>query len=107
MILALHHLNERESSNEYEYTARRNKNIRRLYDDCCTLWRGASRDFGAEVIKVEIPGKGDTLRHVGPFADGEPLRWSGLSRNKKSLTLDLHKDEAKDIFKNLRVRSMC
>lgn len=58
-------------------------------------------DFGAEVIKVEIPGKGDTLRHVGPFADGEPLRWSGLSRNKKSLTLDLHKDEAKDIFKKL------
>lgn len=58
-------------------------------------------DFGAEVIKVEIPGKGDTLRHVGPFADGEPLRWSGLSRNKKSLTLDLHKEEAKDIFKKL------
>ncbi|MFJ5965714.1 MULTISPECIES: CoA transferase [unclassified Bacillus (in: firmicutes)] len=58
-------------------------------------------DFGAEVIKVEIPGKGDTLRHVGPFADGEPLRWSGLSRNKKSLTLDLHKAEAKEIFKKL------
>lgn len=99
--LALHHLNERESSNEYEYTARRNENIRRLYDDRCPYGAVLLGDFGAEVIKVEIPGKGDTLRHVGPFAEGEPLRWSGLSRNKKSLTLDLHKDEAKDIFKKL------
>lgn len=58
-------------------------------------------DFGADVIKVEMPGKGDTLRHVGPFHKNEPLRWSGLSRNKKSLTLDLHKPEGVDIFKRL------
>ncbi|KYD27532.1 CoA transferase [Geobacillus stearothermophilus] len=49
-------------------------------------------DFGADVIKVELPGKGDTLRHVGPFKDGEPLRWPGLARNKRSLTLDLRKE---------------
>ena len=58
-------------------------------------------DFGAEVIKVEMPGKGDTLRHVGPFYKNEPLRWPGMSRNKKSLTLDLHKSEGVEIFKRL------
>ncbi|MBB6284047.1 CaiB/BaiF CoA transferase family protein [Geobacillus subterraneus] len=58
-------------------------------------------DFGADVIKVELPGKGDTLRHVGPFKDGEPLRWPGLARNKKSLTLDLRKEEGMNIFKQL------
>jgi formyl-CoA transferase len=58
-------------------------------------------DFGADVIKIEMPGKGDSLRDMGPFKDDEPLRWPGLARNKKSLTLDLHLDEAKEIFKQL------
>jgi crotonobetainyl-CoA:carnitine CoA-transferase CaiB-like acyl-CoA transferase len=58
-------------------------------------------DFGADVIKVEMPGKGDTLRHVGPFLNHEPLRWPGLSRNKKSLTLDLHQPEGVDVFRKL------
>ncbi len=58
-------------------------------------------DFGAEVIKVEMPGKGDTLRSVGPFKGKEPLRWPGLARNKKSLTLDLHKTEGIEVFKQL------
>lgn len=58
-------------------------------------------DFGAEVIKIELPGKGDSLRDMGPFKDKEPLRWPGLARNKKSLTLDLHQEEAKEIFKQL------
>lgn len=59
-------------------------------------------DFGADVIKVEIPGRGDTSRSVGPFSeDGEPLRWPGLSRNKRSLTLDLHQTEGVTILKKL------
>jgi formyl-CoA transferase len=58
-------------------------------------------DFGAEVIKIEMPGKGDSLRDMGPFSGDEPLRWPGLARNKKSLTLDLHQEEAKEIFKQL------
>lgn len=58
-------------------------------------------DFGAEVIKVEIPGKGDSLRYMGPFHDNEPLRWPGLARNKKSITLDLHKEEGQDLLKKL------
>nr|WP_246050067.1 CoA transferase [Aquibacillus sediminis] len=62
-------------------------------------------DFGAEVIKVELPGKGDPLRSLGPFSEKEPLRWSGLSRNKKSITLDLHKEEGKEILKKLVSKS--
>jgi len=58
-------------------------------------------DLGAEVIKVEMPKKGDTLRSVGPWKGDEPLRWPGLSRNKKSVTLDLHHEEGKAIFKRL------
>ncbi|MBU8595888.1 CoA-transferase family III [Niallia circulans] len=62
-------------------------------------------DFGADVIKVEMPNRGDTSRSVGPFLDNEPLRWPGLSRNKKSLTLDLHQEAGQDIFKKLAVNA--
>jgi len=62
-------------------------------------------DFGAEVIKVELPGRGDSLRSMGPFKGEEPLRWPGLARNKKSLTLDLHHKEGKDILKKLVKKS--
>lgn len=58
-------------------------------------------DFGAEVIKVELPGKGDPLRGLGPYHKGEGLRWIGLSRNKKSLTLDLRKEEGKEILRKM------
>src|SRR5690625_4306309 len=59
-------------------------------------------DFGAEVIKIEMPGHGDSLRSMGPFkGKDEPLRWPSLARNKKSLTLDLHHEEGKEILKKL------
>ncbi|RBW70686.1 CaiB/BaiF CoA transferase family protein [Bacillus taeanensis] len=58
-------------------------------------------DLGAEVIKVEIPGKGDTLRTVGPWKGTEPLRWPGLARNKKSVTLDIRTEEGRALFKKL------
>src|SRR5690625_4425536 len=62
-------------------------------------------DFGAEVIKVEIQKRGDTLRTMGPFKGKEPLRWPGMSRNKKSLTLDLRTAEGKTILKKLTKKS--
>lgn len=58
-------------------------------------------DFGAEIIKVELPGKGDSLRDMGPFHGEEPLRWPALARNKKSLTLDLHHSEGKKVLRQL------
>ena len=62
-------------------------------------------DFGAEVIKVEIPNGGDPLRNLGPYYQGEGLRWPGMSRNKKSITLDLRQEEGKDILRKLVSKS--
>ena len=62
-------------------------------------------DFGAEVIKIEMPNVGDPLRYLGPYKDGEGLRWPGMSRNKKSLTLDLRSEEGKEILKKLVCKS--
>jgi len=58
-------------------------------------------DFGAEVIKVEDPGTGDLGRHLPPLIAGESARFYTVNRNKKSITLDLRKEEAKEIFKKL------
>jgi crotonobetainyl-CoA:carnitine CoA-transferase CaiB-like acyl-CoA transferase len=58
-------------------------------------------DFGADVIKVEQPGRGDTLRHIGPFEGGESLWWNVEGRNKKSMTLDLRQPEGQRILKEL------
>src|SRR5688572_27353252 len=46
-------------------------------------------EFGAEVIKVERPGRGDVLRQFGPMIDGESVFWKVNARNKKSVVLDL------------------
>jgi len=62
-------------------------------------------DFGAEVIKVEIPETGDTLRGMGPFKGEEPLRWPTMGRNKKSLTLDLRQERGKEILRKLVAKS--
>ncbi len=58
-------------------------------------------DFGADVIKVELPGRGDFMRNIGPFHDGYSLWWSVEGRNKKSITLDLRKERGREIFLGL------
>lgn len=58
-------------------------------------------DFGADVIKVEQPGTGDTLRGLGPFFEGECLWWQVEGRNKRSITLDLRQQEGQDLLKRL------
>ncbi len=58
-------------------------------------------DFGANVIKVEQPGTGDTLRGLGPFLEEESLWWNVDGRNKKSITLNLRSEKGQAILKKL------
>jgi len=58
-------------------------------------------DFGAEVIKVELPGSGDFMRGIGPFVDGYSLWWAVEGRNKKSITLDLRRPRGQELLKQL------
>jgi crotonobetainyl-CoA:carnitine CoA-transferase CaiB-like acyl-CoA transferase len=57
--------------------------------------------FGAEVIKVESPGEGDPLRKWRKLHEGTSLWWYTQSRNKKSITLDLKREEAREIVQRL------
>ena len=58
-------------------------------------------DFGAEVIKIEPPGKGDPLRKWRMLKDGNSVWWEVQSRNKQSVTLDLTQREGQDILRAL------
>jgi crotonobetainyl-CoA:carnitine CoA-transferase CaiB-like acyl-CoA transferase len=58
-------------------------------------------DFGAEVIKVELPGQGDTMRYAGPKKNGIGLWWKVSGRNKKNITLDLRVPKGQEICKKL------
>lgn len=60
-------------------------------------------DFGADVIKIEDPGKGDPLRDWR--VDGRSLFWKAYARNKKSLTLDLRKPQGKALLLDLAARA--
>lgn len=63
----------------------------------CTLFG----DFGADVIKVEVPGRGDTVRDIGPYVDDICLYWSVENRNKRSVTLDLRKPQGRELLLKL------
>lgn len=56
-------------------------------------------DYGADVVKVEQPGAGDHVRSFGPQKDGEGLYWKTLSRNKKSVALDLHLPQTQELMR--------
>ncbi len=58
-------------------------------------------DFGAEVIKVELPKTGDFMRSIGPFVDGYSLFWAVEARGKKSITLDLRRPQGQALLKRL------
>jgi len=67
-------------------------------------------DYGAEVIKIEMPGGGDPTRAIGPFVEKDKDRILGgyffsINRNKKSLTLNLKTEKGKEIFKELVKKS--
>lgn len=58
-------------------------------------------DFGAEVIKVEAPDKGDPMRQWGRKKDDVGLWWPIQSRNKKLVTLNLREEKGQALFKQL------
>jgi len=58
-------------------------------------------DMGAEVIKIESPGRGDETRYQGTILNGKSWYFVGMNRNKKSITLDLKAKEGKEIFLRL------
>ena len=69
----------------------------------CTKMLGA---FGAEVIKIEKPGEGDSTRRMGPFLEDKPhLERSApflyLNTNKKGITLNLKSQAGLEIVKEL------
>ena len=59
-------------------------------------------DFGAEVIKIEPPGKGDPMRVWGRHKkEGRTLWWPIIARNKKSVTLNLREAEGQELARRL------
>ena len=59
-------------------------------------------DFGAEVIKVEPPGKGDPMREWGRHRkEGRTLWWPIIARNKKSVTLNLREEQGQELARRL------
>lgn len=68
----------------------------------CTMLLG---DMGAEIIKIESPGRGDPLRGQGVIKDGLSWYFAQFNRNKKSLTLNLRSSEGKRILADLIRRS--
>ena len=72
---------------------------RALAGPFCTLMLG---DYGADIIKIEIPGSGDDTRTWGPpFIGDESAYFLSINRNKRSLTLNFKDEKAKEIFLKL------
>jgi len=61
--------------------------------------------FGAEVVKIEPPGKGDPLRNWRALKNGVSLWWRSMGRNKKCITLDLRSDKGREIARALATRA--
>jgi formyl-CoA transferase len=69
---------------------------------------GILADFGADVIKVELPGEIDNSRRLGSMDPADPARspyFVAVSRNKRSITLDVRIKEGRDLFLKLVAKS--
>jgi formyl-CoA transferase/CoA:oxalate CoA-transferase len=72
---------------------------RALAGPYCTMMLA---DMGAEVIKIEMPGRGDDSRSWGPpFVEGESAYFQSINRNKKSITLNMKSDKSTEIVHKL------
>lgn len=64
---------------------------------CCQLLG----DYGADVVKIEHPVAGDSMRGHGEAKDGVPLWWKEISRNKRTVGLSLSDPDGADLFLRL------
>lgn len=64
---------------------------------CCQILG----DFGADVIKVEHPKRPDGMRGHGPSKEGVPLWWTEISRNKRTVAIDLKNPQGAEVMKKL------
>ncbi|WP_439117248.1 CaiB/BaiF CoA transferase family protein [Nocardioides oceani] len=64
---------------------------------CCQILG----DYGADVVKIEHPRHGDNMRGHGRSKDGVPLWWKEISRNKRTVALDLKHPDGAAIFRRL------
>lgn len=64
---------------------------------CCQILG----DYGADVIKVEHPRGGDNMRGHGRSKDGVPLWWKEISRNKRTVALDLKSPQGGEVLRRL------
>jgi len=67
---------------------------------------GVMGEMGAEVVKIEQPGTGDFMREIGPFVEGDDgagysLFWAVEGRGRKSVTIDLRREQGQDLFRRL------
>jgi CoA:oxalate CoA-transferase len=58
-------------------------------------------DMGADVIKIEHPGRGDQVRGQGAMVNGFSAYFAQFNRNKRSITLDLYTEDGKAILRDL------
>lgn len=58
-------------------------------------------DLGAEIIKIELPGRGDDGRYGYPLVDGVPVAFKALNRNKRGITLDVRKPRGAELLRRL------
>jgi len=64
---------------------------------CCQLLG----DYGADVVKIEHPDRGDNMRGHGHSKNGVPLWWKEISRNKRTVALDLKAESGAEVFRRL------
>jgi len=60
-------------------------------------------DFGADVLKIELPGEGDPMRTLGAFPPDSDSGywWSSIGRNKRSVALDVRTPEGRELVGRL------
>jgi crotonobetainyl-CoA:carnitine CoA-transferase CaiB-like acyl-CoA transferase len=68
----------------------------------CSMFLG---DMGADVIKIETPGEGDSVRRQGASRNGLSWYFATYNRNKRSITLDLRSEAGRTILERLIARA--